>query len=188
MQQCRSLAKPAVQAGWSGFLIPVTRQKLAGIDPGTERRGSRCATDKAPEEKARGITINTAHVEYETDNRHYAHVDCPGHADYVKNMITGAAQMDGAILVVFGGRRPDAADARAHSAGAPGWRSGDRGVPEQGRPGRRRGAAGARRARGSRAAVQLRLPGRRHSDRQGLGAGGAGGPRRRTSARRRSWS
>jgi elongation factor Tu len=56
--------------------------------------------DKAPEEKARGITINTAHVEYQTDNRHYAHVDCPGHADYVKNMITGAAQMDGAILVV----------------------------------------------------------------------------------------
>src|SRR5271168_349503 len=56
--------------------------------------------DAAPEEKARGITINTAHVEYETKNRHYAHVDCPGHADYVKNMITGAAQMDGAILVV----------------------------------------------------------------------------------------
>ncbi len=56
--------------------------------------------DKAPEEKARGITINTAHVEYQTDRRHYAHVDCPGHADYVKNMITGAAQMDGAILVV----------------------------------------------------------------------------------------
>jgi len=56
--------------------------------------------DKAPEEKARGITINTAHVEYETANRHYAHVDCPGHADYVKNMITGAAQMDGAIIVV----------------------------------------------------------------------------------------
>ena len=54
--------------------------------------------DKAPEEKARGITINTAHVEYETDKRHYAHVDCPGHADYIKNMITGAAQMDGAIL------------------------------------------------------------------------------------------
>ncbi len=56
--------------------------------------------DKAPEERERGITINTAHVEYETDNRHYAHVDCPGHADYIKNMITGAAQMDGAILVI----------------------------------------------------------------------------------------
>src|SRR6266516_3232272 len=56
--------------------------------------------DKAPEERQRGITISIAHVEYETDNRHYAHVDCPGHADYIKNMITGAAQMDGAILVV----------------------------------------------------------------------------------------
>ena len=56
--------------------------------------------DKAPEEKERGITINTAHVEYETSKKHYAHVDCPGHADYVKNMITGAAQMDGAVLVV----------------------------------------------------------------------------------------
>ena len=56
--------------------------------------------DNAPEEKARGITINTSHVEYDTPTRHYAHVDCPGHADYVKNMITGAAQMDGAILVV----------------------------------------------------------------------------------------
>jgi len=55
--------------------------------------------DNAPEEKERGITINTSHVEYETENRHYAHVDCPGHADYVKNMVTGAAQMDGAILV-----------------------------------------------------------------------------------------
>ena len=57
--------------------------------------------DNAPEEKERGITINTAHVEYETENRHYAHVDCPGHADYVKNMVTGAAQMDGAISVSY---------------------------------------------------------------------------------------
>ncbi|KAB3535343.1 GTP-binding protein, partial [Bacillus safensis] len=56
--------------------------------------------DNAPEEKERGITINTSHIEYQTDKRHYAHVDCPGHADYVKNMITGAAQMDGGILVV----------------------------------------------------------------------------------------
>src|SRR6202045_381162 len=62
--------------------------------------GSFDSIDNAPEEKARGITIATAHVEYETANRHYAHVDCPGHADYIKNMITGAAQMDGAILVV----------------------------------------------------------------------------------------
>ena len=62
--------------------------------------------DAAPEEKARGITINTAHVEYETDKRHYAHVDCPGHADYVKNMITGASQIDGAILLVDGSQGP----------------------------------------------------------------------------------
>ena len=66
------------------------------------------------------LTIATAHVEYETTNRHYAHVDCPGHADYVKNMITGAAQMDGAILVVSRGGRPDAADPRARAAGPPG--------------------------------------------------------------------
>jgi len=62
--------------------------------------------DNAPEEKERGVTINTAHVEYETDNRHYAHVDCPGHADYIKNMITGAAQMDGSVLVVAAGDGP----------------------------------------------------------------------------------
>src|SRR5215468_8319612 len=66
--------------------------------------------DKAPEEKARGITIATAHVEYETSERHYAHVDCPGHADYVKNMITGAAQMDGAILVVSAVDDPELLD------------------------------------------------------------------------------
>jgi elongation factor Tu len=74
--------------------------------------------DKAPEERERGITISTAHVEYETKNRHYAHVDCPGHADYVKNMITGAAQMDGA-------------DSRAHPAGPSGGRSGAGGLHEQ---------------------------------------------------------
>jgi elongation factor Tu len=88
--------------------------------------------DKAPEEKARGITISTAHVEYETKNRHYAHVDCPGHADYVKNMITGAAQMDGGDPGGVGFGRPDAADARAHPAGPPGRRSGAGGVHEQG--------------------------------------------------------
>ena len=72
--------------------------------------------DNAPEEKARGITIATAHVEYETANRHYAHVDCPGHADYVKNMITGAAQMDGAILVVAATDGPMPQTTRAHPA------------------------------------------------------------------------
>jgi elongation factor Tu len=65
-----------------------------------KRKSSFDSIDNAPEERERGITIAIAHVEYETQNRHYAHVDCPGHADYVKNMITGAAQMDGAILVV----------------------------------------------------------------------------------------
>ena len=88
--------------------------------------------DKAPEERERGITIATAHVEYSSLTRHYAHVDCPGHADYVKNMITGAAQMDGAVLVVGGGRRPDAADARAHPAGPSGGRSVHHRVHEQG--------------------------------------------------------
>ena len=67
---------------------------------GLAQAASYASIDKAPEEKERGITINTAHIEYSTEKRHYAHVDCPGHADYVKNMITGAAQMDGAILVV----------------------------------------------------------------------------------------
>ena len=79
--------------------------------------------DKAPEEKARGITISSAHVEYETPNRHYAHVDCPGHADYVKNMITGAAQMDGAIL--------DASDKRTHPSVQTGRRTLHHRIPEQ---------------------------------------------------------
>ena len=87
--------------------------------------------DNAPEERERGITISTSHVEYETPNRHYAHVDCPGHADYIKNMITGAAQMDGAILVVAATDGSDAPDQRARSACSSGWRSVHRRVPEQ---------------------------------------------------------
>jgi len=79
--------------------------------------------DNAPEERERGITIATSHQEYETDKRHYAHVDCPGHADYVKNMITGAAQMDGAILVVSAADGPHAANPRTYSSGSPGERS-----------------------------------------------------------------
>jgi elongation factor Tu len=93
--------------------------------------------DAAPEEKARGITINTAHVEYETEGRHYAHVDCPGHADYVKNMITGAAQMDGAILVVSAADGPMPQTREHILLGTPGWRTCDRCVPEQVRHGRR---------------------------------------------------
>ena len=83
--------------------------------------------DNAPEERERGVTINASHVEYETANRHYAHVDCPGHADYIKNMITGAAQMDGAILV-FRRRRPHAPDQGAHPPGPSGRRALDRGL------------------------------------------------------------
>ena len=99
--------------------------------------------DNAPEEKARGITINTSHVEYETAKRHYAHVDCPGHADYVKNMITGAAQMDGAILVVSSADGP-MPQTREHIllARQVGVSLHHR-VHEQGRHGRRRRAAGA---------------------------------------------
>jgi len=97
--------KPHVNVGTIGHVDHGKTTLTAAITTVLSKKGYAQATkydeiDKAPEEKARGITINTAHVEYETDNRHYAHVDCPGHADYVKNMITGAAQMDGAILVV----------------------------------------------------------------------------------------
>jgi len=97
--------KPHVNIGTIGHVDHGKTTLTAAITTVLAKYGRAQATkydeiDKAPEEKERGITINTAHVEYETDNRHYAHVDCPGHADYVKNMITGAAQMDGAILVV----------------------------------------------------------------------------------------
>ncbi len=97
--------KPHVNIGTIGHVDHGKTTLTAAITIALSQSGQAAAMrydeiDKAPEEKARGITINTAHVEYETENRHYAHVDCPGHADYVKNMITGAAQMDGAILVV----------------------------------------------------------------------------------------
>jgi elongation factor Tu len=81
--------------------------------------------DSAPEEKARGITINTSHIEYQTEKRHYAHVDCPGHADYVKNMITGAAQMDGAILVCSAADGPMPQTQRAYPSCSSGWCSSD---------------------------------------------------------------
>src|SRR6201992_803998 len=97
--------KPHVNVGTIGHVDHGKTTLTAAITTILSSRGLATAKkydeiDAAPEEKERGITINTAHVEYSTDNRHYAHVDCPGHADYVKNMITGAAQMDGAILVV----------------------------------------------------------------------------------------
>ena len=107
--------KPHVNIGTIGHVdhgkttLTAAITKTLNIRYGTGEEVTFDKIDKAPEERERGITISTSHVEYETENRHYAHVDCPGHADYVKNMITGAAQMDGAILV-FGSRRPYAAD------------------------------------------------------------------------------
>src|SRR5687767_15727874 len=98
-------SKPHVNIGTIGHvdhgkttLTAAITQVLAGKGLAAVRDFS--SIDNAPEEKERGITINTSHVEYQSEKRHYAHVDCPGHADYVKNMVTGAAQMDGAILVV----------------------------------------------------------------------------------------
>jgi elongation factor Tu len=98
-------SKPHVNIGTIGHIDHGKTTLTAAITKALAMKGEAefvdyANIDKAPEERERGITINTAHVEYQTDNRHYAHVDCPGHADYVKNMITGAAQMDGAILVV----------------------------------------------------------------------------------------
>ena len=100
-------SKPHVNIGTVGHVDHGKTTLTAAItkvlsDKGLAEKRDFDQIDNAPEEKERGITINTAHVEYETENRHYAHVDCPGHADYVKNMVTGAAQMDGAILVVAG--------------------------------------------------------------------------------------
>ena len=94
--------KPHVNIGTIGHVDHGKTTLTAAITKVLSERGGAdfmdySAIDKAPEEKARGITINTAHVEYQTEARHYAHVDCPGHADYVKNMITGAAQMDGSL-------------------------------------------------------------------------------------------
>src|SRR5213082_2943443 len=98
--------KPHLNVGTIGHIDHGKTTLTAAITKVLAEQGTNTAIrdfdsiDNAPEERQRGITINTAHVEYETSNRHYAHVDCPGHADYIKNMITGAAQMDGAILVV----------------------------------------------------------------------------------------
>ena len=98
-------SKPHVNIGTIGHVDHGKTTLTAAITTEQTTKGlsevkSFDSIDSAPEEKERGITINTAHVEYQTENRHYAHVDCPGHADYVKNMVTGAAQMDGAIIVV----------------------------------------------------------------------------------------
>ncbi|HXG34129.1 MAG TPA: GTP-binding protein, partial [Bryobacteraceae bacterium] len=99
-------SKPHVNVGTIGHIDHGKTTLTAAITRVLSKKNPRVkfrsfdSIDNAPEERARGITIAVAHVEYETDKRHYAHIDCPGHADYIKNMITGAAQMDGAILVV----------------------------------------------------------------------------------------
>ena len=144
--------------------------------------------DKAPEEKARGITINTAHVEYETENRHYAHVDCPGHADYVKNMITGAAQMDGAILVVSAadGPMPQTREhiLLARQVGVPAivvyLNKCDQVDDEE--------LLELVELEVRELLSRVRVSGRRHPGGQGLGAAGAGGAERAAGRRPRSWS
>src|ERR1700737_884462 len=148
-------SKPHVNVGTTGHVDHGKTTLTAAITKILAAKGTATYVafdqiDKAPEERERGITIATAHVEYSTAKRHYAHVDCPGHADYVKNMITGAAQMDGAILVV-------SAAARAHPARPSGRRSLHRRRPEQGRRRRRPRAPRPRRARSPRAALQLRV-------------------------------
>ncbi len=132
--------KPHVNVGTIGHVDHGKTSLTAAITSVLAKKGFAEARgydqiDAAPEERERGITISTAHVEYETENRHYAHVDCPGHADYVKNMITGAAQMDGAILCGCRFRRPDAADPRTHPPCPPGGRSRHCRLHEQVRPG-----------------------------------------------------
>ena len=171
--------KPHVNIGTIGHVDHGKTTLTAAITMALSQSGQAAAMrydeiDKAPEEKARGITINTAHVEYETATRHYAHVDCPGHADYVKNMITGRGADGRRDSGGVGGGRPDAADARAHPAGAAGGRALHHRVHEQDGPGGRPGAAGAGGDGDPRAAVELRFSGRRDPDHQGIGAAGAG--------------
>ena len=161
--------KPHVNVGTIGHVDHGKTTLTAALTKiGAERFGGEFKAydqiDAAPEEKARGITISTAHVEYESANRHYAHVDCPGHADYVKNMITGAAQMDGAILVCSAADGPMPQTREHILLAAPGRRAVHRGLPEQGGHGGRRRAAGAGGDGSPRAAEQVRLPGRRHPD------------------------
>src|SRR5688572_9184859 len=104
--------KPHVNVGTIGHIDHGKTTLTAAITKVLAEKGSNTSVrsfesiDNAPEERERGVTINASHVEYETSNRHYAHVDCPGHADYIKNMITGAAQMDGSILVVYAADGP----------------------------------------------------------------------------------
>ena len=150
-------SKPHVNIGTIGHVDHGKTTLTAAITTVLAKKGlselrSFDSIDNAPEEKERGITINTSHVEYQTANRHYAHVDCPGHADYVKNMVTGAAQMDGAILVVAAtdGPMPQTNEhvLLARQVNVPQYRR----FPEQVRHGRRPRNARPRRDGGSRPA------------------------------------
>ena len=149
--------KPHVNVGTIGHVDHGKTTLTAAITAIQAKKGMAQFTaydqiDKAPEERERGITIATAHVEYESDKRHYAHVDCPGHADYVKNMITGAAQMDGAILVVSAADGPMPQTREHILLAQAGERAVHRGVHEQGGHGGRPRAAGAGGAGGAGAA------------------------------------
>ncbi len=164
-----ALTKVAADKGWAKF---VSYDEVAKASESQGRR-----------DETKILTIATSHVEYSTPNRHYAHVDCPGHADYIKNMITGAAQMDGAILVVSAVDGPMPQTREHVLLARPGGRALPRRRAEQGRRGRRPGAARPGRARGARDAQDLRLPRRRRAGRARVGAEGAPGrqgrPRRR---------
>ena len=150
--------KPHVNVGTIGHVDHGKTTLTAAITKVLAMQGgSSCGRLRRDRQRSRGARSAASRSTSRTSStrptsRHYAHVDCPGHADYIKNMITGAAQMDGAILVVSRAGRPDAADARAHPAGPPGRGADDRGLAEQGRHGRRPRAARARRAGGPRAA------------------------------------
>ena len=153
-----ALTKVAADKGWAKF-VPYDEVAKA-----SESQGRRDAT--------KILTIATSHVEYSTPNRHYAHVDCPGHADYIKNMITGAAQMDGGDPGGERGGRADAADAGARAAGAAGGRAVPGGGAEQGGRGGRPGAAGPGGAGGAGPAEDVWVPGRRRAGGAGERAGG----------------
>ena len=184
-------SKPHVNVGTIGHidhgkttLTAAITKVLAKHNPNIKFR-SFDSIDNAPEERERGITIATAHVEYETGNRHYAHVDCPGHADYIKNMITGAAQMDGAILVVAAtdGPMPQTKEhvLLARQVGVPC----DRGVSEQVRRGGRSRADRPGGDGSPRTAVEVQVPGRRSAGDSRLGPGRA---ERRSRSGKRAWT
>ena len=163
-----ALTKVAADKGWAKFI------SYDEVAKASESQGRR--------DETKILTIATSHVEYSTPKRHYAHVDCPGHADYIKNMITGAAQMDGAILVVSAvdGPMPQTREhvLLAKQVNVPYHRR----RAEQGGRGGRPGTARPGRTRGARPAEELRLPGRRPAGRARLGAQGAAG---RSGGRRR---